>query len=92
MLNLVDYYAGTFLIFIFAVVEVAAVSWVYGLENFCLDMEFMLKRKVGIYWRMTWGLITPVFLFIIFVYFCIKYQRLTYGSWEYTDGALGWYH
>nr|XP_008196787.1 PREDICTED: sodium-dependent nutrient amino acid transporter 1 [Tribolium castaneum] len=92
MLNLVDHYAGTFLIFVFAVLEVAAVAWVYGLENFCLDLEFMSKKKVSVYWRMTWGLITPALLFIIFVYFCVRNERLSYASYPYPDGVLafGW--
>ncbi|KAH0819792.1 hypothetical protein GEV33_003000 [Tenebrio molitor] len=89
MLNLVDYFGGTFIIFIFTVLEVTGVAWVYGLENFCLDLEFMLKRKVSPYWRITWGLITPFLLIIIFVYFCAKLERLKYAGHDYPDGILG---
>lgn len=31
MLNLVDYYGGTFIIFIFVLFEVIGVAWVYGI-------------------------------------------------------------
>lgn len=48
----------------------------------------MSKRKVGIYWRWTWGLITPLVLIIIFIYFCATITRLTYGNASYPDSAL----
>lgn len=59
-----------------------------GVDNFCNDLEFMSKKKVGIYWRWTWGLITPLVLIIIFIYFCATITRLTYGSASYPDSAL----
>lgn len=60
-----------------------------GLDNFCNDVEFMLKGRVNPYWRITWGIITPVFLIVIFVYFLATMQRLTYGDVDYPDIALG---
>jgi len=75
-----------------AVVETVAVMWWYGVENFCNDLEFMLKRKVGVYWRICWGIVTPSLLIIIFVYFLVTISRLTYGTYEIADAALicGW--
>lgn len=35
MLTLVDYFGANFVIYVMAIVEVAAVSWVYGLNNVC---------------------------------------------------------
>lgn len=89
---MVDHFGGNFVVFILAFVEVMLVMWWYGLENFCNDLEFMLKRKVGVYWRFTWGFITPVLLLVIFIYFVSTYERLTYGNKEYPDIALvfGW--
>ncbi len=37
ILNLVDHYGGTFLVFALAIVQLTGVMWVYGLENFCWD-------------------------------------------------------
>ncbi|XP_019872065.1 sodium-dependent nutrient amino acid transporter 1-like [Aethina tumida] len=96
VLDLVDYFGGTFIIFVFAIFEVIAVVWVYGLENFCDDLEFMLKMKVSWYWRWTWGVITPLILIVVFIYFVATLEPLTYGredfKLEYPSGlvAAGW--
>nr|ALE20589.1 nutrient amino acid trasporter 2 [Leptinotarsa decemlineata] len=93
-LDLVDHFGGTFVIFVCAILEVTAITWIYGLDNFCTDVEFMTKKKVGIYWRISWGIITPVLLLVIFVYFLVTLKPLTYGiySLEYPLelSILGW--
>lgn len=108
---MVDYFGGTFIIFVFAIFEVIAVVWVYGtifqkinveffskfrilgLENFCDDLEFMLKMKVSWYWRWTWGIITPLILIVVFIYFVATLEPLTYGredfKLEYPSGLVG---
>lgn len=48
----------------------------------------MLKRKVNIYWRFTWGLITPILLIIILIYFCVKFENPTYQNVSYPSGIL----
>ncbi|KAJ8939841.1 hypothetical protein NQ314_010970 [Rhamnusium bicolor] len=94
MLDLVDHFGGTFIIFVFAILEVTAVTWLYGIDNFCLDLEFMTQKKVGIYWRICWGILMPVLLIVIFIYFIATLQPLTYGvdNLYYPDGiaAIGW--
>lgn len=55
MVDLVNEFGANFVIYVIAMLEVGAVSWVYGLSNFCNDIEFMLNRKVGWYWRVCWG-------------------------------------
>ncbi|CAG9774079.1 unnamed protein product [Ceutorhynchus assimilis] len=94
MLDLVDHFGGTFIVFVFAIFEVYAVVFLYGLENFCMDVEYMTNKKVGIYWRVCWGLIMPILLVTIFIYFVCTLPTLTYGIYrlEYPEGllAFGW--
>ncbi|XP_018580348.1 sodium-dependent nutrient amino acid transporter 1 [Anoplophora glabripennis] len=94
MLDLVDHFGGTFIIFVFAILEITAVMWLYGLDNFLLDLQFMTSHKAGLYWRICWGLIMPVLLMVIFIYFVATLQPLTYGIDDlvYPDGimAFGW--
>lgn len=92
MLNLVDHFGGTFLIFALAIIEVISIFWIYGLEQFCFDSEFMLNRKVTIYWRLCWAVITPGFMIIIFIYNMIKLENPRYSGWDYPNSALaaGW--
>ncbi|KAK6643313.1 hypothetical protein RUM43_004818 [Polyplax serrata] len=91
MLNLVDYFAVSFNIFILASIEVIGISWIYGLENLCNDVEFMLKIKVGIYWRICWGIFTPITMIVILVYSLVIASPLTYGDYVYPDVAYGGY-
>ncbi|KAK9730595.1 Sodium:neurotransmitter symporter family [Popillia japonica] len=90
ILSLVDFFGGTFIIFILTILEVVVVVWIYGLENICNDVYFMVKSRVGLYWRLTWGCITPLFLILIFVYFLITLERLTYGGFHLPDFVLAW--
>ncbi|KAL4713244.1 hypothetical protein ACJJTC_013174 [Scirpophaga incertulas] len=55
ILELVDYYGGTFLALFSAIIEIIGVFWIYGLENITLDIEYMLGIKTSIYWRFCWG-------------------------------------
>ncbi|XP_017768589.1 PREDICTED: sodium-dependent nutrient amino acid transporter 1-like [Nicrophorus vespilloides] len=92
IVTLLDYFGGTFIFFILTTMEVICVFWWYGLENFCDDIEFMLKRKVGLYWRISWGVITPVVLVVIFIYFVATLERLQHEGLDFPDHVLafGW--
>lgn len=92
MLTLVDHFGGTFTCFVMTTAEVMIIVWWYGLDNFCLDIEFMLKRKVGVYWRITWGVLTPLALLVILLYFIATLETLTYNNVPFPSAALtfGW--
>lgn len=88
LLNLVDYFGGTFIIFVLAIAELVGVFWIYGLENFCNDIEFMLDRRPGCYWKICWGFVTPLLMIIIFLYSLITMEPVTYNTMEYPEGFL----
>ncbi|XP_017797726.1 PREDICTED: sodium-dependent nutrient amino acid transporter 1-like [Habropoda laboriosa] len=92
MLELVDYYAGSFVVFILATLEITGVFWVYGLENFLDDVEYMLKRRPSAYWRLCWGVFTPLLLAVILIYTLVTLRPLTYSGISYPDSAhaAGW--
>lgn len=92
VLTLVDHFGVTFLFFILTTVEVVVVIWWYGLDNFCNDVEFMLERKLGIYWKSCWGLFTPCVLIAVMAYFLSTLQKLKNGAHEFPDYvlAIGW--
>ncbi|GLV34986.1 Nutrient Amino Acid Transporter 1 [Carabus blaptoides fortunei] len=89
ILTIVDHFAGTFNLYMMTVAEIIAVMWWYGLEDICLDMEFMLDMKVNAYWRICWAFVTPVLLIIILIYSLITMKELTYGSAAMSTTALG---
>ncbi|XP_020283043.1 sodium-dependent nutrient amino acid transporter 1-like [Pseudomyrmex gracilis] len=92
-ITLVDYYGGTFVAIIVGVLEMVTIFWVYGLTNFLNDMEFMLGKRLGVYWRACWLLITPLLMIVILIYTCATYEPPTYDNIRFPDYAygIGWF-
>ncbi|XP_077259913.1 sodium-dependent nutrient amino acid transporter 1-like [Temnothorax americanus] len=91
--TLIDYYGGTFVAIIVGVLEMITIFWVYGLSNFLNDMEFMLGRRLGFYWRSCWLVITPLLMIVILIYTCATYEPVTYDGAPFPDYAyaIGWF-
>lgn len=92
MLELVDYYAGSFVVFILATLEITGIFWVYGLENFLDDVEYMLKNRPSAYWRICWAIVVPLLLAVILIYTIVTLRPLTYSNISYPDSAHGLYY
>ncbi|KAK0173835.1 hypothetical protein PV328_006978 [Microctonus aethiopoides] len=92
MVNLIDYFAGTFIIIFLASFEIIAIAWVYGIDNFLDDMEFMTGKRPSNFWRLCWGLFTPITLLTILIYFLCTLTPLKYNNENYPMPAyaVGW--
>ncbi|XP_033168882.1 sodium-dependent nutrient amino acid transporter 1 [Drosophila mauritiana] len=92
ILTLVDFYGGTYVVFILAIFELAGIVWVYGLQNFCDDIEFMCNRRVSLYWRVCWSFFTPVMMIIIFIYSMATIEPIKYSELYFPEAAnvAGW--
>lgn len=92
MVTLVDNFGGNVNIYILATLECIGIAWVYGLNNFVKDVEFMLNKKVSWYWKICWGGIIPVLLTVVMLYSLITGERLTHNGHHFPDVAiyLGW--
>ncbi|KAL5276886.1 hypothetical protein ACFFRR_002227 [Megaselia abdita] len=92
ILNLVDYFGGTYVVFCLAVFEMIGIFWIYGLQNFCDDVEFMTDRKVTVYWRLCWTIITPGLMAVMFIYSLVSMTTIQYSGWDYPESAIiaGW--
>jgi solute carrier family 6 (neurotransmitter transporter, glycine) member 5/9 len=49
----------------------------------------MLGVKVGAYWRLCWGFVTPLFLMGILVYRLLTLEPITYNGKPYPEIAYG---
>ncbi|CAH2106400.1 unnamed protein product [Euphydryas editha] len=88
ILELVDNYGGTFMRLFAAITETIGIFWIYGLENLCIDIEYMLGKKTSFFWRICWALITPILMIIVFFYALITTERLIFGeNYVYPEGA-----
>ncbi|CAH1800555.1 unnamed protein product [Owenia fusiformis] len=92
VVNLLDRYAAGYSILIAVFFEAIAVSWFYGVDRFCKDIEDMLGFRPGIYWRVCWKFVAPVFLLFIIVFGLVFHEPLTYEKYVYPGWAnmIGW--
>uniref|UniRef100_A0AAG5D881 Transporter n=1 Tax=Anopheles atroparvus TaxID=41427 RepID=A0AAG5D881_ANOAO len=66
LIQLLDWYSASIAVILVCIVEVIAVAWIYGCENFVRDIQFMIDRKVERFWIVSWKFVTPVVLIFIF--------------------------
>lgn len=80
MFHLFDTYAAGISLLCSALFEAVAVSWFYGkkrknffecdniiflgLERFTQDVDAMLGHKPGLYWRICWKFVSPLFIIV----------------------------
>ncbi|XP_029726543.2 sodium-dependent dopamine transporter isoform X1 [Aedes albopictus] len=90
--QLLDRYAAGYSILIAVLFEAIAVSWIYGTKRFCDDIRDMIGFAPGIYWRVCWKFVAPLFLLFIIIYGLIGYEPLSYEDYIYPTWAnvLGW--
>ena len=88
VLNLVDFYGGGFMIFALAVLEVVAISYIYGMRRVLEDIKFMLDVDLSIYWKFCWGFLIPGALSFFFLYFTATFDRIEYAGVPYPDIAI----
>ncbi|KAK3589109.1 hypothetical protein CHS0354_017451 [Potamilus streckersoni] len=88
--------AGTSIIFT-VLCQVLAVSWLYGVDQFCDDIQRMIGHRPGLYWRICWKFVSPTFLAIIVISSILHYTPLSYEggieTYIYPEYAniLGWF-
>lgn len=62
-----------------------------GINNFLDDIEFMLNRRLSLFWKVCWTFLTPAIIAVIFIYNMINLEFLTYNGSNYPDVAYGKY-
>ncbi|KAK7867663.1 hypothetical protein R5R35_011546 [Gryllus longicercus] len=92
MLQLLDWYSASISVILICIVEVVIVGWIYGCENFVRDVEFMIGKKVSLWWKLCWKYITPIILTFIFITTIafntpVSYNNIQYPKWAIS---LGW--
>ncbi|XP_053689270.1 sodium-dependent nutrient amino acid transporter 1 isoform X2 [Sabethes cyaneus] len=92
ILTLVDHFGASFIALVLAIAELFAIGWIYGVDRFCKDVEFMLGTRPNIYWRLCWRWITPALMTAILIYNLATLEPLTYQGYIYPSIAydLGW--
>ncbi|KAK6327039.1 hypothetical protein J4Q44_G00026840, partial [Coregonus suidteri] len=83
-LSLFDSFAGSIPLLIIAFCEMVGVMYLYGIDRFNDDIEFMIGHKPNLFWQITWRFVSPAIMFVIFVfYFITKVQETPmYKAWN----------
>uniref|UniRef100_H3A1D8 Transporter n=1 Tax=Latimeria chalumnae TaxID=7897 RepID=H3A1D8_LATCH len=83
-LALFDNFAGSIPLLIIAFCEMVSVGYIYGIDRFNKDIEFMIGHKPNIFWQVTWRVISPLIMLVIFLfYFVVKVnEKLLYIVWN----------
>lgn len=73
-------------------VEAAGVCWLYGTENFAKDIEKMIGHRPGLFWRMCWNYISPIFILVIFIFSLLSHAEMLGDEYKYPDWSfnVGW--
>ncbi|XP_035885892.1 sodium- and chloride-dependent glycine transporter 2 [Phyllostomus discolor] len=92
MFQLVDTYAASYALVIIAIFELVGISYVYGLQRFCEDIEMMIGFQPNIFWKVCWAFVTPTILTFILCFSFYQWEPMTYGSYRYPPWSmvLGW--
>jgi len=93
ILDIMDTYGAGFAVLWIAFNECVGFMWIYGVRNFSRDLKLMLGTEPGWFWKITWAVVSPLFLFVILIasvatWTSPKYNGvITYPDWAHT---LGW--
>lgn len=64
ILQLFDWYSSALSIIVICLVEIFMIMYIYGMDNFLTDVEFMLGKRPNLFWKISWKFITPLVLIV----------------------------
>ena len=70
-LNTVDFWVGTALIFVLAMIEVILFAWVYGVDKGYNEAQQGAELQIPRVWKFVIKYISPVYLVTVFVAWCL---------------------
>uniref|UniRef100_A0A8C1WZP2 Solute carrier family 6 member 5 n=1 Tax=Cyprinus carpio TaxID=7962 RepID=A0A8C1WZP2_CYPCA len=83
MLQLVDTFAASYSLVIIAIFELIGISYIYGLQRFCEDIEMMIGFQPNKFWRICWFILA----LSLYQWKVMTYEDYTYPTWSMV---LGW--
>ncbi|KAH3778547.1 sodium- and chloride-dependent glycine transporter 1-like [Dreissena polymorpha] len=89
LLTLVDWYAATFSVTIFALIEVLVMSFIYGVRNIDQNVFEMTGQRVPIIFKFCWYCLTPLLLLVTLGFTVYTYTPPAYKGYVYKPWAVG---
>nr|XP_022339456.1 sodium- and chloride-dependent glycine transporter 1-like isoform X1 [Crassostrea virginica] len=88
LFQLIDWYCAAFCIMLGTFLECFVVAWVYGAERFSRDVELMIGKPVHIVMRISWCIITPAVMLLLFLASLTFYAPPNSATYTYPDFAI----
>eukprot|EP00095_Tigriopus_kingsejongensis_P003138 maker-scaffold438_size171652-snap-gene-0.42 protein:Tk03138 transcript:maker-scaffold438_size171652-snap-gene-0.42-mRNA-1 annotation:"hypothetical protein DAPPUDRAFT_203278" len=92
--QIVDYYAAAISLMYIAFFECIAIVWIYGVKRMTSNIKDMTGTPPNWFFRICWAVLSPTFIFVIWMFSIVDYKAPTYdkGQYIYPDWAiwLGW--
>jgi SNF family Na+-dependent transporter len=82
----VDFWVGTFLIFVLAALQIILFSWVFGIESGWREMHSGASIRIPPIYKVVMKYIAPLYLAIVFVGFCVQNLNASLASAWATTG------
>lgn len=92
LLTLVDWYAATFSVTIFSLLELLVLTYIYGMKRIDENMREMTGNGVPIIFKIAWYFVTPLLIIVTLGFTVYTYKPPAVGNYEYPGWAvsLGW--
>ncbi|KAE8597623.1 hypothetical protein XENTR_v10016537 [Xenopus tropicalis] len=90
--TLLDHFAAGTSILFGVLIEAIGIAWFYGVGRFSDDIEEMIGKRPGLYWRLCWKFVSPCFLLFVVVVSIVTYRSPKYGNYTFPEWAnvIGW--
>jgi len=86
--QLADFYGASGIAIIFCCFfQTIAIGWIFGVKRFAGCIEQMTGFRPNNYWLITWGVIAPLVMLVIFFFYIIKFEPVKYGNVSYPTWA-----
>ncbi len=69
--NTLDFWVGTFLILVLAMVEIICFSWIFGIDKGWQELHDGAQIRIPGFFRFVMKYISPVYLLVVLIAFCI---------------------
>ncbi|XP_049823005.1 sodium- and chloride-dependent glycine transporter 1-like isoform X2 [Aethina tumida] len=91
-LQLFDWYSASISVITICLIEIIIVGWIYGINNFVKDVEFMIQEKVHRFWVLSWRYTNPLILSFLLATAILYSGRISYNGVSYPSWAIsfGW--
>ncbi|XP_021705240.1 sodium-dependent nutrient amino acid transporter 1 isoform X1 [Aedes aegypti] len=87
LLDVFDNYGAKYVTLTFALFELITFGWIYGVDRICRDIQFMLNIDTNKFWRICWGILTPLVVTVILIGCLVDHKPVDVPE-EYN--IIGW--